>query len=121
MQFACDTYHKWPHNLHAIVLTLTALRSIDRYGATSAGEQYAGFKALPGPGSSMTVEAAAAAVAAVPGVGATQRMIIDSKQVYLDAYRVAAKKAHPDRAGGDPALWQQLQTADSVLRAHHHL
>jgi hypothetical protein len=120
MQFACDTYHMWQHNLHAIVLTLTALRAVERYGATSAGEQYAGFKALPGPAGTMTVEAAAQTLASIPGVGATSKMIIDGKQIFLDAYRVAVKKAHPD-AQGNPDLWKSLQVADSVLRAHHHL
>lgn len=121
MQFACDRYRKWTHNLHAIALTLESLRAVDRYGATAAGEQYAGFKSLPAPGAAvMTVEAAAEFLRTLDGVGATPRMIIESKQVFVDAYRAAVRKTHPD-AGGKPEAWHQLQQADAVLRAHHHL
>jgi hypothetical protein len=40
---------KWTDNVHAIALTLERLRLADLYGVTSRGEQYAGWKMLPGP------------------------------------------------------------------------
>src|SRR5262249_18527802 len=121
MQFACDRYKKWPHNLHAIALTLESLRAVDRYGATAAGEQYAGFKQLPAPGATpMSIDDAAALLARIDGVTCTERMILDSKQMFIDAYRLAAKRAHPD-AGGTEEFWNLLQRADAILRAHHQL
>ena len=42
--FVCDTYALWQHNVHAIMLTLEALRAVDRYGATRGGQQYEGFR-----------------------------------------------------------------------------
>lgn len=41
----------WQDNLRAIALGLEALRTVDRYGITAGGQQYAGFAALTaGPG-----------------------------------------------------------------------
>lgn len=47
LAFQTDVY-PWLHdNIHAIALTLEALRAVDRYGATSGQEQYRGFAMLP--------------------------------------------------------------------------
>ncbi len=47
--YATDVFSYWQHNVRAIALGLEALRAVDRYGITRAGEQYAGFLALPDP------------------------------------------------------------------------
>jgi hypothetical protein len=47
VEFATDRFDRWQDNLRAIALALEALRKVDRYGVTSGGQQYAGFKALP--------------------------------------------------------------------------
>ena len=47
LSYPCDTYHRWQDNLRAIVLSMEALRRVDRYGVTKRGEQYRGFAALP--------------------------------------------------------------------------
>ena len=53
LMFTCDRYESvpfrnqmllWQHNLRSIALTLHALKSVDRYGANSTGEQYAGWR-----------------------------------------------------------------------------
>lgn len=45
---ACDTYQRVKHNLRAIGLTVEALRTIQRHGASSMLEQaFTGFAALP--------------------------------------------------------------------------
>lgn len=48
VQFACDTYTEWRSNLRAISLTLTALRSLNRYGCSMSTEQYQGFAQIEG-------------------------------------------------------------------------
>jgi len=45
----CDTYDSWTANLRALSLTLTALRAVDRYGASKSGEQYRGWQQLSAP------------------------------------------------------------------------
>jgi hypothetical protein len=124
MQYACDRYKHWQHNLHSIALTLESLRAVNRYGATAAGEQYAGFKQLPAPAVSanaiVTVDDAAKALAGMPGVASTARMILDSKDIFIRDYRAAANKAHPDRGGTDEQ-WSRLDDANKLLRIHHRM
>lgn len=55
LKYTADKFATWQENLRAIALGLEALRKVDRYGMTSRGEQYAGWKALPA-GSSEQVE-----------------------------------------------------------------
>lgn len=45
--YGTDACQRWEHNVRSIALGLEALRSVDRYGITRRGEQYAGWKALP--------------------------------------------------------------------------
>lgn len=47
-----DTHELWQHNLRAVALGLQALRAVDRYGITTRGEQYTGWKAIPATTSS---------------------------------------------------------------------
>jgi len=47
LKYTADKFAVWTENLRAIALGLEALRKVDRYGMTSRGEQYAGWKALP--------------------------------------------------------------------------
>lgn len=47
LKYTADKFATWQENLRAIALGLEALRKVDRYGMTSRGEQYAGWKALP--------------------------------------------------------------------------
>lgn len=46
LKYTADRFATWQENLRAIALGLEALRKVDRYGMTSRGEQYAGWKAL---------------------------------------------------------------------------
>lgn len=48
--FACDRWAKVEHNMRAIVLTIEALRGIDRWGSADMVDQaFTGFAALPSP------------------------------------------------------------------------
>lgn len=114
LQYACDSCVKWEDNLRAIVLTLERLRLIDLYGATSRGEQYAGWKQLPAATTlnGMTLEEAAAFVG--PGV---QGAVLADIEVFKERYRHAAKQHHHD-AGGSTENWNRLQTAKELIEAH---
>lgn len=121
LKYPCDTYTDYRDNLRAVALALQALRAVDRYGVTRKGEQYTGWKALPGAGgtsNTMTAEAAAAFLATATGEMVTARALLDSRVNIAPAYREGARRLHPD-AGGSTEAFQRLQLAKAVLQAHH--
>lgn len=116
LSYTCDTYEgrwsgqmpDWQANVRAIVLTLTALRAVDRYGATK-GEQYTGFKALPaGNGTTalggMTRDQAEQWITDWGGADGNIRT----------RYRRARAAAHPDRSG-DRSAWDGIEQAAKAL------
>lgn len=118
--YRCDRFYtnwahqgpEWQHNVRAIALTLEALRSVDRYGATETGQQYTGFKALPAgramPASHMTYDQAFETLIAIAGPDADWD---DDRSLF----RKARAAAHPDRRDGDRTLWDQVEQAAAVL------
>lgn len=121
LKYPCDNFTTWQDNLRAIALALEALRKVDRYGVTKRGEQYTGWKALPGSGgtsSTMTAEAAAAFLSEACRGDCSAAALLQSVVNVVPAYRAAARRLHPD-AGGSTEEFQRLQTAKAVLDAHH--
>lgn len=47
LRYATCEFTAWQDNLRAIALGLHALRAVDRYGVSSSGEQYRGWRAIP--------------------------------------------------------------------------
>lgn len=112
LRFACDGYEVWHHNVRAILLTLEALRSIDRYGAVRDGEQFRGFRALPsGVGLSMGVTAALR----IFEEATDERTEPRTPERFRELYRMARSRWHPDRTGGDRTRWDQVEAAARVL------
>lgn len=119
--YRCDRYvgrwygsTDWHHNVRAIALTLEALRAVERYGATSTGQQYTGWKALGSTPFAPTVEAmteddAWARLADLIGVPVANARV-DSRRT-VDR---AARAAHPD-TGGSEQLWASYEAARKVL------
>lgn len=129
--FACDTYEDvpkrvgWQDNLRALSLTLTALRAINRYGATQQEQQYQGFTALPPPSAAPVVDVVnirpiEAAMVLTTYSGIPKDYILDSPEAFQKAYREAAKRAHPD-AGGSHEEMAQVNAAAETLRDYHRL
>jgi hypothetical protein len=125
LRYATDRYRDWKHNLRAIALGLQALRAVDRYGITRGGEQYRGFGELPAglamPAHKMSVEEAAKFVCKHAGMPeASWGGLLDSissgrpEMQYGPAYRMAAKRLHPD-TGGSVDEFQTLQEAKTIL------
>lgn len=116
LQYATDTFTHWHANLRAIALGLEALRKVDRYGICKRGEQYTGWRALPGGSNGhqpMTLEKAALFIATYSGDTAAALLGADTNLLQV-AYRKAARRLHPD-AGGDAALFARLQEAKRLL------
>lgn len=124
LKWVCDDCADWTDNLHAIALTLERLRLADRYGVSGRGEQYSGWKMLPGPitagggTTTMSIEDAARFVVGQAGVRSPYHSLLNSRESYEANYRRAARKLHPD-AGGDPYLWTKLQDAKRILDNLH--
>ncbi len=112
----CDTYTDWRDNLRAIVLSLSALRAVDRYGVTQSGEQYRGWQALPPKSEeALDFESREEAAQWLGTVGnELPEFLLSHPAVALGAYRTAARKLHPD-AGGDAADFRRLQKAREML------
>jgi len=121
LKFLCDDCVNWEDNLRAIALTLERLRMADIYGVTKRGEQYTGWKQLPGAiltPPPMTVEDAAAFIAKHGGFA--PRQVIDVVGVFRAAWLRAVKALHPDTNGQqERPEWKTLQDAKSVLDRHH--
>lgn len=115
MAFPCARYDRYEDNVRAIALSLEALRSVDRYGVTQKAEQYRGWTALPaGVSDGMTPGQAAiwlASISAIP-----KDYILESEETRQKAYRIAARKLHPD-TGGTSEDFTKLGKAMQVLRA----
>lgn len=124
VRFTCDRFTDWQDNLRAIALGMEALRKVDRYGITSDGQQYAGFRAIEAAETARafeTVEDAATFIAThaldAPHGGRAERIaaaMLDDDELVDTYYRRAAKRAHPD-AGGDDTTMARLTVARAML------
>lgn len=83
----CDTYTKVQDNIAAIAKHIEATRAIERYGVATIAEQFAGFQALPAPGSSP------------PWWIVLQVKQTATRDEIEAAYRKLAVLRHPDRGG----------------------
>lgn len=124
LSFPCDTFLHWHENLRAIALTLEALRKIDRYGVTQTGQQYRGWQAIEATPSVDVTAAACALLARIawPNERHENRdewaaKIATDATIGRNTYRRARSNAHPDRNGGDRALWDEVEQAAAALRA----
>lgn len=119
--FRCDrmvnSYYSrvedWQHNVRAIALTLNALRAVDRYGATSSGEQYAGFKQIEAPGASVMDRSTAIQVLANAAGLLVTREPTGADLAKL--HRAARRGAHPDMSNGVRAQWDLVEEAAKAL------
>lgn len=116
--YKCDVFRDWQSNLYAIAKSLEALRLVDRYEVTTAGEQYAGFKQI-GATSTTTLTADAAATVLARVTGANPDAILESAAGAKDAVRRAIAFTHPDRNNGDRTAYDSVDAARSVLSSHH--
>lgn len=120
LSYPCDTFTNWQDNLRAVALALESLRAVDRYGVTKRGEQYTGWKQLPGgqpmPAAMTREEAAdfftsnADPFGSIPGMKQT----LLSGRMIEATYKSIARKLHPD-TGGSTKGFQRLQEAKRVL------
>lgn len=120
--YATDTCAFWQHNLRSVGLGLEALRAVDRYGVTSSGEQYRGWRQI-GAGSAIEVPPFTTAAdawrhlqmeAAVPASDVTHLPGEVSAATVQRVTRRAQAASHPDR-GGDPEAFRLVQAATELV------
>jgi hypothetical protein len=117
LTFACDTYDKWQDNVRAIAMTLRALRAVARYGAARTGEQYRGWQAISNRPATMTRDQAADFIAEWSGVPNLTGLALTNPDRLMSAFRLAAKRAHPDRTHDDGDTMARLNAARDLLLA----
>jgi hypothetical protein len=123
LSFPCDTFTHWQANLRGIVLSLEALRAVNRYGVTRRAEQYQGWKQIAPPSDRpFATKEDAAKFIATHGVqdpehfpmDRPERLVTD-RPYMIEMYRRAASKLHPDKPGGSHELFVRLQAALRML------
>lgn len=95
---ACDTYHRVADNIAALAAHIEATRKIERLGVATAAEMFAGFEALPAPGSTPWWQ--------ILGVAETATV-----EQIEGVYRALARQRHPDRPGGSHDMMADLNRA----------
>jgi hypothetical protein len=110
LTYQCDRFATWQDNARAIALGLEALRKVERYGITEHGEQYKGWLQLEAgsPPEASPREVFTAVIG--HGTDASDQSLTDH-----DLWRRARAAAHPDRNGGQRALWDQVEAAALAL------
>lgn len=109
MAFACDQYDSVAKNIHAIGLTIGALRGIKRWGASDMMERaFTGFEQLPHP-DGVSKRAWRQVFGIGPGIW------ID-RETLGELYHRLAKERHPDHGGSD-ALMAELNAAYEEAKA----
>ncbi|EON33793.1 heat shock protein DnaJ domain-containing protein [Gordonia terrae C-6] len=94
----CDKWTTVEHNLRAIILTIEALRGLDRWGAKEmVHAAFRGFKALP-------AEAIVTPFTAKPWHEVLEVSPTASPETIKAAYRAQLKKHHPDHGGREADL-----------------
>lgn len=109
LSWQTDVCEFWQHNVRSIALGLEVLRAVDRYGITTAGEQYKGWLQLEAGGGPNSMDAAAEVIWRWSGI--TPNGSLPDSMIY----RAARANAHPDRQGGDRGPWDAVQAAGKLL------
>lgn len=126
MLYRCDRFTRasyyggtavdWRENVRAIALTLEALRAVDRYGASSSGEQYRGYRQIEAFPAPLAYDGPGIAQARVRLHEIGYHRPCDTPCTVPDEVllRRARREAHPDR-GGSPELWHEVALLAAVI------
>lgn len=126
--FPCWTYRDAWANLRAIVMTLEALRTVERHGVTRNAQQYTGWKALPeGDGAApfavgefSSPLAAAEYIVKIAGIGdchISPTAMVRSAEPLRLAYRAACRRSHPDQGGSEEVMRRVNLARDFIERS----
>lgn len=110
----CDRWDRLEHNLHAIALSLEALRGVERWGAVTVEQAFAGFAALPpGAASEEPPRKTWREVLGIPVGGWTDGAPAEAILAYAKMrHREIIQQHHPDH-GGEVSLAAEANVAIS--------
>jgi hypothetical protein len=104
-EIACDCWLRVRDNVHAIALTVEALRGIERWGSTSLMKRvFSAFRMLQSPAQRLWWDV----LGVEPNAGADE---------VREAYRRRALELHPDHGGDDAAMAELNAARDQAERA----
>lgn len=118
----CDRWQRLADNLHAIALTIEAMRGMDRWGATTVEQAFAGFAALP-PGSGEENIPQQPDIDWRIVLGGAWPPDLTGEELFAIArarHRKAMELAHPDAGGSNEAAVQlnlAIAAAERELRS----
>lgn len=117
--YATGSFDSWQANVRAVALGLEALRKVTRYGISSSGQQYVGWKAI-GPGyDASTVEDAALLLARWSGA---KECVVPrwwkDEGARAVVFRRAKARAHPDAPDGSHDAFLEVERGCKVLEAN---
>jgi DnaJ domain len=103
----CDRWRHVEDNVHAIALTIEAMRGMERWGAKHMiTAMFTGFRALPEKGSGIDPRQV---------LGISPDAVL-SEVLITGAFRSKSKIYHPDLPNtGDAEKWRQLREAHDML------
>lgn len=105
--FACDRYDRIEDNMHAIRLTIEALRGVARWGTGDMMEAaFTGFAALPNPASPRHWREV---------MGFTPTAHVDSAILH-QRFRALAMQRHPDRGGSNDQMAELNRAYDQAQK-----
>lgn len=100
---ACDKWDSIEHNLRAIAKSVEAMRGLGRWGVSEILDRaFTGFKALPAPSTNCWT---------VLGIDETQ-----DRDTVTKAYKMLARKAHPDNGGTHDTMSALNQAYEKALK-----
>lgn len=124
LSFPSDAYESYHQNLHAIMLTLDALRAVARHGVGHGGEQYTGWAQIAAPGESSSVASSVESLLLSAGYTDSQLpmqrdQLLTDPLFYKAVLREAKKRTHPDSNGGSRYRFDEVLKAEQQLDVHH--
>lgn len=111
---ACDCWRLLGDNIRALGLAVDSLRQLERCGASEIlNRAFRGFSALPGAGGTSTqswrVTLGFTSEQGWPGFWSPGERV--TEDAVKHAYRMLAKKHHPDASGGNTKAFQEVHAA----------
>ena len=103
----------WQVNVRAIALGLEALRRVERYGITSRGEQYAGWRQIEASSDGAPFHDRDSAIKWLCTLAPADQ--VGYPPVPSTLLRIAKREAHPDRNGGRRGLWDLVEQAEALI------
>jgi hypothetical protein len=113
--FACDRYVTVRENLRAIGMHLEAIRGQERWGVGTLDQAFAGYAALPAPGSDRSWWDALG-LDRITASQLHQRPENERREILVARFRARAKEVHPDSGGTQEAFVELQRAYEEALR-----